>query len=152
MPRQRREAQPGAHTAGFIENAVIQLHTSGEAAIMMRRSCSCLRHCIDVSGTSIPGTRGEMTRIETEIVQSAHAEKRRIGAVEIFAAEFAVVLLEEGEDGGAVADGGVADAGDAELAGWAEAAEVEGFEGGVGEEEAAVDQCVCCARISLIPG
>jgi len=53
-------------------------------------------------------------------------------------------LLEEGEDGGAVADGGVADAGDAELAGWAQAAEVEGFEGGVGEEEAAVDECVCC--------
>ena len=84
-----------------------------------------------------------MTRIETKVVQSADAEERRICAIEILAAELAVVLLEEGEYGGAIADGGVADAGDAELAGRAQTAEVEGFEGGVGEEEAAIDECVC---------
>lgn len=49
-------------------------------------------------------------------------------------------MLQEGEHGAAVGEAGVGDAAEFQLGGWGDAAEVEGFEGAFGEEEAAVEE------------
>jgi len=49
-------------------------------------------------------------------------------------------VLQEGEHGAAVGEAGVGDAAEFQLGGWGDAAEVEGFEGAFGEEEAAVEE------------
>ncbi len=49
-------------------------------------------------------------------------------------------MLEEGEDCAAVLEARVADARELQLLGGGDASEVEGFEGGLWEEEAAVEE------------
>ena len=54
---------------------------------------------------------GREAGVEAEVVEAADAEERGVGGVEVLGAVFAVVVLEEGEKGAAVGEGGVADAG-----------------------------------------
>jgi hypothetical protein len=76
--------------------------------------------------------------ISTEIIQSLEPEQAAVGGVERFGGVFPDVVLVEGEEGSAVAEARGGDGADFDLGGGGEAAQVEGFEGALGEVEAAI--------------
>lgn len=74
-----------------------------------------------------------MPGIGPEIVKPAHTEQGAVGAAEVLGAVFPDVVLEEGEDGAAAGQAGVADAGELQLLRGRQAAQVERLERGLRE-------------------
>lgn len=146
MLGERGEADAGADAAGLVEQAVVELGAGAEAAVhgLGIRVGVGVWVCVDGGGLRADAGDGGagFARVQAEVVEAPDAEQGAVGAVEVLGAVFAVVVLEQGEDGAAVYEARVADGGDAELAGWGDAPEVEGFEGGAGEEETAVEESV----------
>ena len=140
MCREGGEAQAGADAAGFVEEAVIEFGAGAEAAVGGVRRCSrAARGCWGAVGKEGGCWRGG-EGLGPEVVEAAEAEEGTVGAVEVFGAVFRRVVLEEREDGAAVWEAGVADAGHLQLARRAESTQIERLEGASREEQAAVEQ------------
>lgn len=162
MLRQRRETDARAHAAGLVQQAVVEFETGGEAAVVGVGVWGWGCRCRGGGGSWSVGSRWRRRRglrgvrrrskretgIGPEIIKPPDAEESAVGAVQILGAVLGDVVLEEGEDGAAAFEAGVADAGELELLGGREASEVEGFDRGLGEVEAAVEEGVCVVVIS----
>lgn len=156
MLRQRREADPCADAAGLVEQAVVELEAGGEAAVIGVGVGIWRWGCRGGGGRGGVGSRRRRghgsgrreTGIGPEIVKTPDAEESAVGAVEVLGAVLADVMLEEGEDGAAALEARVADAGELELLGGREAPEVQGFERGLREVEAAVQEGIWVAEVS----